>query len=106
MESTSQMFGYNGKILRVDLTGKKITEEAIDAFKRLLNRNPNFHPAHVYLAVMYIELGWTEEAGAEWTEFVRRSPETSPEAWRQRLPYKDQTVLERLFGALAKVSLI
>jgi tetratricopeptide (TPR) repeat protein len=81
-------------------------EEAIDTFKRLLNRNPNFHPAHVYLAVMYIELGWTEEASAEWTEFVRRSPETSPEAWRQRLPYKDQAVLERLFGALAKASLI
>ncbi|MFC1896194.1 adenylate/guanylate cyclase domain-containing protein [Thermodesulfobacteriota bacterium] len=81
-------------------------EEAIDAFKRLLNRNPNFHPAHVYLAVMYIELGWTDEAGAEWTEFVRRNPETSPEAWRQRLPYKDQAVLERLFGALGKASLI
>jgi len=81
-------------------------EEAIDALKRLLNRNPNFHPAHVYLAVMYIELGWTEEAGAEWTEFVRRSPETSPEAWRQRLPYKDQAVLDRLFGALGKASLI
>lgn len=81
-------------------------EEAIDAFKRLLKRNPNFHPAYVYLAVMYIELGWTEEAGAEWTEFVRRSPETSPEAWRHRLPYKDQAVLERLFGALGKVSLI
>ena len=30
MESTSQMWGYNGKILRVDLTSKKITKEPID----------------------------------------------------------------------------
>jgi adenylate cyclase len=81
-------------------------EEAIDALKRVLNRNPNFHPAHVYLAILYIELGRTEEAGAEWTEFVRRSPGTSPDAWRQRIPYKDPAILERLFGTLARASLI
>jgi len=55
---------------------------------------------------MYIELGLMEEAGAEWTEFVERSPETSPESWRQRLPYKDQAVLTRIFGALRKAALI
>jgi len=78
-------------------------EEAIEAFKRALNRNPNFHPAHVYLALIYNELGREEEAGVEWAEFVSRNPQTSPDAWRQRLPYKDQAVLESMFDALGKI---
>ena len=78
-------------------------EEAIEAFKRALNRNPNFHPAHVYLALIYSELGRDEEAWVEWTEFVSRNPQTSPDAWRQRLPYKDEAVLERMFETLAKI---
>ena len=78
-------------------------EEAIEALKRALNRNPNFHPAHVYLAIIYSELGREEEAGAEWAEFASRSPQTTPEAWRQRLPYKDPAVLGRMFDALDKI---
>lgn len=78
-------------------------EKAIEAFKRALNRNPNFHPAHVYLAITYSELGRDEEAWTEWEEFVSRSPQTSPEAWRRRVPYKDQAVLGRIFEAVGKI---
>ncbi len=79
------------------LTGEY--EEAIAALKRVLNRNPDFVPAHFYLAASYSELGQEEEARTHVTEL----PEGSLEETGQRLPYKDHGVLERLFGALRKV---
>ncbi len=82
------------------LTGQY--EEAIGALKRVITRNPNFHPAHVYLAASYSELGREEEARAEAAELKRLSPDLSLEAWRERLPYKDPAVLERLFEDLRK----
>jgi adenylate cyclase len=82
------------------LTGRY--EEAIKTLKRILDRNPNFLPAHVFLAASYSELGRHEEARAEAAEVMKLSPQTSTEAWRQRIPYKDQAVLERLFDGLRK----
>ncbi len=77
-------------------------EEAIEIFKRVLDRNPNFLPAHAYLAASYSALGRHEETRAEAAEVMKLSPQTSLEAWRERLPYKDQAVLERLFDGLRK----
>jgi len=77
-------------------------EEAIETLNRVLDRNPGFLPAHAYLAASYGELGRYEEARAEAAELERLSPDLSSEAWRQRLPYKDQAVLERLFNGLRK----
>ena len=85
------------------LTGQY--EEAIAALKRVLNRNPNFYPAHFYLAASYSELGRKDEARAEVGELLRKWPECSLENARLRLPYKDQAVLERLFDAQRKASL-
>jgi TolB-like protein len=77
-------------------------EEAIETLKVVRDRNPDFLPAHVYLAASYSERGQQREARAEAAEVERLSPQTSTEAWRQRLPYKDQAVLERLFDSLRK----
>jgi len=85
------------------LTGQY--EEAVAALKRVVNLNPNFWPSHVYLAASHIELGREEEARAEAAEVLRISPSYSQEAWRQRLPYKDQAVLERLLDSLRKAGL-
>jgi adenylate cyclase len=85
------------------LTGRH--EEAIETFKKAIDRNPDYMPAYAYLAASYSELGREEEARAEAAEFSRLSPQTSSEAWRQRLPYKDQAVLERLFDSLRKAGL-
>jgi tetratricopeptide (TPR) repeat protein len=76
--------------------------EAIETLKRVLNLNPNFWPSHVYLAASYGELGREEEARAEAAEIERLSSQISFEAMRQRLPYKDQAVLDRLFEGLRK----
>jgi adenylate cyclase len=80
-------------------------EEAIETLKRALNRKPDFWVAHVYLAASYSELGRQEEARAEVSEVVRLRPQISSEDWRQRLPYKDQAVLERLSESLRKAGL-
>ncbi len=80
-------------------------EEAIEALKRIRDRNPDYIPAHAYLTASYSELGWEEEARTEATEVKRLSPQTAIEAWRQRLPYKDQAVLERVISSLRKAGL-
>jgi len=80
-------------------------EEAIAAFKRVLNRNPSFWITRAYLATSYIELDREEEAQAEAAEVLRINPMLSLEVLRQREPYKDQAVLERLFDALRKAGL-
>ncbi|NIQ37915.1 MAG: tetratricopeptide repeat protein [Proteobacteria bacterium] len=77
-------------------------EDAIETLKRVLDRNSDFMPAHVYLAASYSQIGRGEEARAEAAEIERLSPQTSLEAMRQRLPYEDQAVLERLFDGLRK----
>ena len=73
--------------------------------KRVLARNPNFLPGYAYLLASYVELKRVEEAKVEWAELNRLSPYISLEDWRQRLPYKDEAVLERLFLDLRKAGL-
>ena len=85
------------------LTGRY--EEAIETLKRVLDRNSDFMPAHVFLAASYSEIGREEEARAEAAEIERLSPWTSLEAGTQRLPYKNKAILKRLFDSLRKAGL-
>jgi tetratricopeptide (TPR) repeat protein len=85
------------------LTGRY--KEAIATLRRVLNRNPNFWPAHVYITASYVELGWEEEARAEAEELLRVHPNFSLDSAGQRVPYKDQRVLKRLFATLRKAGL-
>jgi TolB-like protein/Tfp pilus assembly protein PilF len=80
-------------------------EEAIATLKRVLIRNPDFMPAHAYLSVSYVELGREAEARAEGVEFSRLNPQLSLAALRQRIPYKDPAVLERVLNAARKAGL-
>jgi adenylate cyclase len=80
-------------------------EEAIEPLERARDRNPNFLPVHVYLAASYSELGRQKEAQTEAAEVEKLSPQTSIDTWRQRLPYKDQAILDRLFISLQKAGL-
>jgi adenylate cyclase len=80
-------------------------EEAKATFKRVLARNPDFMPAHAYLAVIHSESGRAEDAQTEGAEFLRLSPQLSLDALKQRLPYKDPAVLERVLNAARKAGL-
>ncbi|OLB49373.1 MAG: hypothetical protein AUH99_11855, partial [Candidatus Rokubacteria bacterium 13_2_20CM_2_70_11] len=55
------------------LTGR--SDEAIATFRKLLARNPNFVPAHAFLAVLYGERGLEEDARSEWAAAERLSPQ-------------------------------
>jgi adenylate cyclase len=80
-------------------------EEAIAAYKRALTHIPDLLPAHQFLATIYSELGREEEARAEAAEVLRLNPKYSLEGMRQRDPYKDPVVLERMLAALRKAGL-
>ena len=80
-------------------------EEAIETLKRARDRNPDYLPVRAYLAASYSELGREEEARTEAAEYVRLSPQTSTEAWRHRLPYEDQAILERVIRNVRKAEL-
>jgi len=80
-------------------------EEAIEALKRVLDRSPDYMPAHAFLAATYSELEREEEARAEAAEFARLCPQTPIETWKHRLPYKDQAVSERLYSSWRKAGM-
>jgi adenylate cyclase len=80
-------------------------EEAVTLLKKALTLIPNLAPAHVSLAICYVELGRLEEARAEAAEVLRLAPNFSLEIARQSWAYKDPTVLERTLAALRKAGL-
>src|SRR5262249_46639764 len=80
-------------------------EEAIAALKKSLNGSPADLGAHLFLAAVYSEVGKETEARAEAAEVLRINPHWSLELWKQKVPYKDPAMLERVFAALRKAGL-
>jgi TolB-like protein/Flp pilus assembly protein TadD len=80
-------------------------EQAIVALKKAIALNSEWAPPHVFLAISYNELNRHAEAQAEAAEILRIAPNLSLELMRQRLPYKDPTILERQLAALRKAGL-
>jgi len=83
------------------LTGRH--EEAITAFKRLLTRNPDHPRAHFFLAMVYGELGRTDEARAEIAASGRIDPAYSLERVRDKIPYRDRALVERWMATLREL---
>jgi adenylate cyclase len=81
------------------------TEEAATALRRVLTRNPDHLTAHLNLAVCLSELGQIEEARQEIAEVLRINPQFSLTDLRERIPYKDPAVLERIVKGLQKAGL-
>jgi adenylate cyclase len=80
-------------------------EEAIGPLKQYLSHYPNILGAHLDLAAVYSELGKETEAQAEAAEVLRINPHWSLEVWKERVPYKEPVMLERVFAALRKAGL-
>ena len=79
--------------------------EAILTFKKLLDVNPNYLPAHAFLAASYSSLGREAEATAAVKEVLRVNPEFSLESYAKTLPYKYEADIERYIAALRKAGL-
>jgi tetratricopeptide (TPR) repeat protein len=80
-------------------------DEAIATQQKVLSRNRNLLGSHLILTVSYSELGREEEARAEASEVLRRSPTYSLDVLRQTWPYKDPADMERTLAALRKAGL-
>ncbi len=80
-------------------------DEAIAAFEKRRERNPNSTLPHLGLAVLYSEVGRDEEARAAAAEVLKRNPRISLKQVTNRLPYKDPAEVDRIIAALRKAGL-
>ena len=80
-------------------------EEAVSAFKKAIQVAPDKILAHITLATTYIWMGREEEARAEAAEILRINPKFSVDYYAKRLPFKDQSVNDRIVAALRKAGL-
>jgi adenylate cyclase len=80
-------------------------EEAVSAYKKVIQREPDNFFAHTGLAATYSMMGREEEARAEAAEVLRVNPKFSLDAFAQRLTYKDQSAKEKYLAALRKAGL-
>ena len=79
-------------------------EKAIEAAKKVLQREPNNQFAYIHIAVSYIRLGHEKEARAAATEILRINPEFSLERYTKMLPFP-QPVVDRIAEDLRKAGL-
>jgi adenylate cyclase len=101
-------FYYNNFGIALIAAGRY--EEAVSAYKKLIQRAPNSIGSHMYLAAAYIMMGREKEARAEAAEVFRLSPKFSLETWKKRRDsrtpvFQDQSVRDTFDDALRKAGL-
>jgi tetratricopeptide (TPR) repeat protein len=77
-------------------------EKSLNAYKNLLDRNPQYGINHIKLAGVYSELGRAEDAKAHAEEALRLNPNFSIEGLSREWPLKNQTDEDRRRNALRK----
>jgi adenylate cyclase len=80
-------------------------EEAMTAYKKALQKNPNDIFLHLMLAVTYVKLGREEEARAEAKEVIKIHPKFSLVHWAKSIHRKDQSVVDDIIECLRKAGL-
>ena len=72
-------------------------EEAVSAYKKVLQRSPDNLLAHLGLASTYSLMGREKEARAEAAEVLRVNSRFSVDLWAKTIPYyKDQSQIDKL----------
>jgi adenylate cyclase len=90
-----------GNALRV--TGR--FKEAVSAYKKSIQRAPNYVWGHLMLAATYSEMGREKETRAEVAEVLRINPKFSLDFVAKTSLYKEQSVRENMLNALRKAGL-
>jgi adenylate cyclase len=80
-------------------------DAAIATFRTALLHSPAFLGAHILLAILFGEAGRMEEARAEVSEVLRINPDYSLESLKEKIPFKDQTFLEKGMEILRQAGL-
>jgi adenylate cyclase len=80
-------------------------DESIVIWKKALQRDSDYLPAHAFLAACYSSLGRDVEAAAEAKEVIRVDPKFNVESHAKILPYKNKADVEREVAALRKAGL-
>ena len=97
----SGYFLMYGHALRI--TGR--FEEAVSAYKKALQRAPDYIVTHIALAATYGMMGREKEARAEAAEVLRINPKFTMDYYAKTLPYKDQSVIDSYVDACRKAGL-
>jgi len=87
------------------LVGAGRFEEAVSAYKKVLQQLPDNFLAHLGLAVTYSMMGREQEARAEAAEVLRLNPKFSVDNYARFLPFKDHARIDRFTDALRKAGL-
>jgi adenylate cyclase len=80
-------------------------DEALTAYKKALQLNPNDIFAHLGLAGLFVLLGREEEARAEAREVLRIHPKFSLDHFAKTLGFKDQSIVDQRVESLRKAGL-
>jgi adenylate cyclase len=80
-------------------------EEAIEAYKKALHREPNSIYGHLALAATYTLVGRDEEARSEAAQVLRIDPNFSLNNMEKVAPFKDRAEVKRVADALRKAGL-
>jgi adenylate cyclase len=80
-------------------------EEAVSAYKKVIQRTPNHIWVHLNLAATYSMMGQEKEARAEVAEALRINPKVSLDWVAKTSAYKEQSVRDNIFNALRKAGL-
>ena len=95
---------YLGELGRAYLLTEKY-DEAIEALRQRLRRNPNSSEAHVLLAAVYGKLGRENEAQAALAEFLEPRPYYTLRHYAQGEFYKNPEDLDYVLDGLRKAGL-
>jgi len=82
--------------------------EAMATYKRVLDHDPPYIEAfttHIYMAILYVELGQKEDALSEAEEILKLVPNFTVEVWGERSPLKDRMIVEQNMAVLRKAGL-
>jgi adenylate cyclase len=90
-----------GEALR--MTGR--FDEAVSAYKKALQRAPDFIRAHIGLVTIYSLMGREEEARAEAAEIRRINPNYSVDHYVKTVNYKDQSENDKIVNAMRKAGM-
>jgi TolB-like protein/Tfp pilus assembly protein PilF len=78
---------------------------AILTLKKAVSTNPNFLPAHAFLAACYSSIDRQAEATAAAEQVLQLNPKFTLESYAKTLPYKNRADIERYVAALRKAGL-